>query len=370
MKVTLSLTMVCFFLSLIVSPLVANYKENSTLLGGSKKAEALVHSFIKLAANEFVPVQIAWLYPFLGYAAYNEEAVAQAKVNAKRVLEYLNKHLASRTFLVGDRVTLADICSVSTLIALYKTVFDPEFIAPYKNVTRWFTTCVNQPHFKAVVGTVEFCKKPAVYDAKAVAAAKAAAPAPAAKKEKAPSAPKAKKEEAAEDLEAIAAAESAKPKEKNPLDLLPKSKFVLDEWKRFYSNNDTRPTAVNWFWQNYDPEGYGIWKVDYKYNNELTQVFMSSNLIGGFFQRLESARKYAFGSMLVLGTNGNNKITGYFVLRGTEIPFEVRDSPDYESFQFTKVNDKDPKVREHVNAVFAWDEKIDGLECADGKTFK
>ena len=30
------------------------------------------------------------------------------------------------------------------------------------------------------------------------------------------------------------------PKAKNPLDLLPKSSFNLDEWKRFYSNNETR----------------------------------------------------------------------------------------------------------------------------------
>jgi elongation factor 1-gamma len=75
----------------------------------------------------------------------------------------------------------------------------------------------------------------------------------------------------------------------------------MDEWKRVYSNNDTRPTAINWFWEHFDSEGYSIWRVDYKYNDELTKVFMSSNLIGGFFNRLERARKYAFGSLVVLG---------------------------------------------------------------------
>lgn len=144
----------------------------------------------------------------------------------------------------------------------------------------------------------------------------------------------------------------------------------MDEWKRFYSNNDTRPTAVDWFWKNFDPQGYSIWKCEYKYNDELTQIFMSSNLIGGFFQRLESARKYAFGSMLVLGTAGKSKITGYFVFRGLDVPFEVKDSADYESYKFSKVDHTKPAVRESINAVFAWDEKIDGMPCADGKTFK
>ncbi len=346
---------------------VANYKDNTSLLGANKKEKALVQSLIATSDNEFNPIYTAWLYPIFGYAQYNEAATAQAKVNCKRTLAYFNNHLSTRTFLVGDRVTLADIVITCILMGFYKSVFDPEFIGEFKHVTRWFLTCINQPHFKSVLGEVELTKKAAVYDPKA-AAIKPAEP----KKEKAASATpaKAKKEEPVEDLEALAAAEAAGPKEKNPLDLLPKSSFILDEWKRFYSNNETRPTAVNWFWDKYDPTGYTIYKVDYKYNNELTQVFMSNNLIGGFYQRLERARKYAFGSMVVLGLDGKNEITGYFVFRGAGIPFEVQDTADYESYSFTKVNDKDAKVREDVNAIFAWDEKIRGKPCADGKIFK
>jgi elongation factor 1-gamma len=33
----------------------------------------------------------------------------------------------------------------------------------------------------------------------------------------------------------------------------------------------------------YDPEGYSLWKVTFKYPEELALVFMSSNQIGGFF---------------------------------------------------------------------------------------
>ena len=43
----------------------------------------------------------------------------------------------------------------------------------------------------------------------------------------------------------------------------------------------------------FDKEGYSIWRVDFKYPEELTQVFMSSNQIGGFYSTylLCSARR-------------------------------------------------------------------------------
>merc|ERR1719479_248304 len=84
-------------------------------------------------------------------------------------------------------------------------------------------------------------------------------------------------------------------KKKDPLDELPKGSFDLEEWKRFFSNNDEEE-AVKWFWEHFDAENYSIWKGDYKYNDELTLTFMSCNLIGGMFQRLEKMKKNAFAS--------------------------------------------------------------------------
>jgi elongation factor 1-gamma len=352
--------------------LVANGINGTTLFGKTKKDAALVAQFISVADNEFNPIVAAWIYPILGYFPPNDAAIAKAKADCQRALGALNQHLLTRTFLVSEHVTLADISMVCAMIALFKLVLDPSFVGAYKNVVRWFTTCINQPHFKSVLGTVELCTKMQVPPK--VEKAKTEKPSKEAKKEKAPKKEKtASKEPSAEsleeDLEAIAAAEQ-KPAAKNPLDLLPKSTFVLDEWKRTYSNNDTRPVAIDWFWANYDQTGYSIWKVDYKYNSELTQIFMSSNLVGGFFQRLDRARKYAFGSVLVLGEDKKNVITGHFVFRGHEIPFEVTDAADYDSYSFTRINDQDPAAREAFNACIAWDETIDGKPCADGKVFK
>ncbi len=52
-------------------------------------------------------------------------------------------------------------------------------------------------------------------------------------------------------------------KKKDPLDLLPKGSFDLEEWKRFYSNNDEEASCA-WFWQHFDPQHYSIWRGEYR----------------------------------------------------------------------------------------------------------
>ena len=82
-------------------------------------------------------------------------------------------------------------------------------------------------------------------------------PAPAPKEPKAPKEkaapaepkPKASKSKPKDDDEEEEPLVPAEPKVKNPLDDLPKSAFNLEEWKRQYSNNETRPTALNWFYE-------------------------------------------------------------------------------------------------------------------------
>ena len=57
----------------------------------------------------------------------------------------------------------------------------------------------------------------------------------------------------------------------------------MDEFKREYSNKDTATVALPYFWSHFEKEFYSLWYCEYKYASELTQVFMSSNLIGGLF---------------------------------------------------------------------------------------
>ena len=84
---------------------------------------------------------------------------------------------------------------------------------------------INQPNFKKVVGDVKQTEA-----VPPVASKKPAQPA------KAKEEPKKKAAPAAEAPKPVEEEEAPKPKAKNPLDLLPPSPMVLDEWKRLYSN--------------------------------------------------------------------------------------------------------------------------------------
>lgn len=346
---------------------VAASNVNTTLLGKDKFEAARIQQFIGMADNELIPAQATWIYPILGWIPLNQANTKKAIDDTKRVMNALNQHLKKHTYFVGESITLADITMFTTLLLFYKMVFDPAFRSEYKNVTRWFITCLNQPHFKAVLGQVSLAETVATPDK---APKEAAVSAKKEAKTKAEPKPKSKKKDDDEDEDEDESYKDEAPKGKNPLDLLPPSEFVLDAWKKFYSNNDTRPDAVDWFWKNFDAEGFSIWKVVYKDNNELTKIFMSSNLIGGFFQRLDKARKYAFGAMNVFGQDNKNEISGVFLVRGQEIPAEIQEAADYDSYEWYKLNTDDTNSRELFNAHIANDDIIEGKKFADGKVFK
>jgi len=290
----------------------------------------------------------AWLLPIFEIVPENREATAKAKGDIRKVFGILNQHLATRTFLVNERVTLADIVVAMTVYRLYKIVLDAGFRKGWANVNRWYLTCVNQPEFIKVIGETKLCDKMQVAKAAAPkpAAEKKAEPKPAAKKE-APK-PKPKDDDDDEDEKEKA------PKQANPLDALPKSKLDMDEWKRTYSNEKIREVALPWLWEHFDPEGYSLWVADYKYNDECEKNFMTSNLLGGFIQRLDKLRKYGFGSLLIFGDEPKLQVATAWLFRGKDVPKEMQEVDDYPNYEWRKVDPANEADKKLVEDFFAW----------------
>merc|ERR1711992_96724 len=293
----------------------------------------------------------------------------RAKEDVKAALKCLNDHLLTRTFLVGERLTLADIAVATTMLSLYKQVLDPAFRKPFVNVTRWFTTVVNQPHAQAVLGEVTLCTKMAEFDAKKFAEFSGKGDKKAEQEQKKP---EKKKEEKKKEAEPEAEAEPKVEKKADPFEKMPKGTFDLEEWKRFYSNND-EPESVAWFWEHFDHENYSIWRCDYKYNDELTMVFMSCNLIGGMFQRLDKLNKNAFASVCLFGQNNDSTISGIWVFKGHQLAFELDDNwqIDYASYDWRKLDSKSDECKKLVDQYWKWDgEDEKGRKFNQGKIFK
>ncbi|KAK4215904.1 hypothetical protein QBC37DRAFT_418036 [Rhypophila decipiens] len=341
---------------------VTSQNEKTTLLGKTKQDYASILKWMSFFNSEVLPNMGAWYRPLLGKIPYNKKAVDDASKAALKAISVAETHLKSNTYLVGERITLADLFSVGLISRGFEFFFDKEWRAQYPNVTRWYETVYNQPIYSAVAPKFSLLDTPKLTN---VAPKKAEAP-----KKEAPKKEAAPKPKPAEEEEEAAPAE---PKPKHPLDLLPRATFPLDEWKRQYSNLDT-PVALKWFWENVPFTEYSIWKVKYKYNDELTMTFMSNNLIGGFNNRLEASRKYVFGCASVYGKNNDSIIQGAFVIRGDDYKPVFDVAPDYESYEFEKLDPTKPEDREFVDREWSWDRPItvDGKEYphADGKVFK
>merc|ERR1712142_148803 len=210
---------------------IAYYVANDELRGGSDAAaRAQVVQWMCMADNEILPASCTWVFPTMGIMQYNKTATERAKEDIKAALKTLNDHLLTKTFLVGERLTLADIAVACTMLSLYKQVLDPAFRKPFTNVNRWFTTVVNQPNAKAVLGKVDLCTKMAEFDAKKFAEFSGKGDNKKEKKEKPKQEPKKqpekkkeeKKPEPEEDVPKI------EKKKADPFEKMPKGTFDLE----------------------------------------------------------------------------------------------------------------------------------------------
>lgn len=109
------------------------------------------------------------------------------------------------------------------------------FTKEIPHVERYFWTVVNQQNFSKILGKVKQAKS--ILDVQSKKPTQL-------EKTKANEEPT--KEVNKEEPSLVEKETTPKPKAKNPLDLLPPSKMILDDWKRLYSNTKTnfREVAV------------------------------------------------------------------------------------------------------------------------------
>ncbi|CAO2607791.1 Elongation factor 1-gamma [Lemmus lemmus] len=124
--------------------------------------------------------------------------------------------------------------------------------------------------------------------------------------------------------------------------------------------------------QHFDKDGWSLRYAEYRFPEELTQTFMSCNLITGMFQQLDKLRKNAFARVILFEINNISSISGVWVFRGQELAFPL--SPDwqvdYDSYTWRKL---DPGSEETlVREYFSWEGAFQhvGKAVNQGKIFK
>jgi len=242
------------------------------------------------------------------------ESVQAIKQNVRAVNESL-----TGDWLVGDKVTLADIVLAAGFSLYFQVILDQGFGKAAPKACAWFARVSALPEFVAVFGKIRLAKKSIKPVLKT------------------------------EEKKPKAAAAAAKPKEDmpkkdvNPLEALPPTPFDLFNFKTYYVNVPDK-AVEGWakFMEMVDLEGYAFWFLHYeKVGNEGQIEYQFENLLEGFLQRLDGFRKHAFGKMCMLNAEPNLEMAGCLLIRGQVIPQECIDHPQFEYFRPRKMDMKD-----------------------------
>lgn len=371
------------FESNAIARYVARMRRDTDLAGRTFFESAQVDSWLDFSTTEVELPMSLIVYPILGIAEAREGVAAAAMADLRKALAVLERHLLAHTYLVGETVTLADVSLACALLYPFKLVLDAAARRDFPSVTRWFVTCVNQPAFKAVLGEVTLAEvvqapggaakvsggaaaaaKPEKKEKEAKPAAEAAAAAPKADKKKK------KKDDDDDDDGEDEMAVFQEPKKQDPFAVLPASTMNLDEWKRTYSNSKVDYYAsMTWFWEHLDTAGWTVYKQTYKYDAENKVDWQTSNLIGGFLQRCDEVRKYAFGAMAVLGDKAPFEVCGVWLIRGKELGLKVmlEANPDAEYYDWAVMDTSNAEARKLVADQWCALDKLNGKVIYDSK---
>jgi elongation factor 1-gamma len=374
------------FESNAIARYVARLRKDTELYGRTFYESALIDSWIDFCAHELELPCTMWVYPIIGYMPFNATTYAKAKEHAATALTTLDAHLLDKTYMVGDAVTLADITLASALVYPAKLAMDESFRNRFPNVFRWFDLCVHQPQFVAVIGEVSLA------DSELMPASSGATSSTdhgkKGKKEttkKIVNAPpladkhskkeKTSKKEKGPKIEQLSEPKPEKKKD-HPLKVLDKedpSNFIGDVWKKVFSNNPSEVWKKQ-FWEMFDPKGWSLWVCRFKYNHENEKQFMCANAIGGFVQRSDAVRKWAFGAMFVTGSEQDLpiEISGVWLMRGQSVEHLVEANDDAMCYTWTKIDHTSQEMKDFVADYWAADVDgyLEGKLVTDGKIFK
>ncbi|KAJ6450768.1 glutathione S-transferase C-terminal-like protein [Mycena sanguinolenta] len=208
------------FESVPIARYIATLAPSSSLLGDTKEEAALVDQWIHVMDSEAIydTMQIKYLVKGI-LTPYSKPMHNTFVERQARTLATLEEHISTRTFFVGERITLADIYVATVIQACFSINLDLAARAKIPNLIRHMETIINQPKFAGIYDPTVVLETAPVYIAPTKEKEPKPAPAPA------PAAPRAEKPMPKADDEGDDDGVLEESKVKNPLADLPKSAF-------------------------------------------------------------------------------------------------------------------------------------------------
>ena len=111
-----------------------------------ESTKAQVFQWLFYAINEVKPPVYSWIIEAKGFQRSKSETIS--------IMARINEYLLTRTYLVGERISCADISMVAILLPAVQLI-DATTKSSHRNLMRWINTCINQPEFAKVLGSIK-----------------------------------------------------------------------------------------------------------------------------------------------------------------------------------------------------------------------
>ena len=283
----------CIFESCAIMRYLA--RKGGKLYGNSPAETAIIDQWLEFHNTQVAPLNGNTIYAVFGYTSVTQANYDAAKKELLRALKTVDEHLKKHHFLGGKDLSIADICLIGGVRLYLRLLFDEKARAQIPKVVEWYHRVMEVKEVADFMGKPWLCVKEVLpefqQDAKKEEKKEEKKEAKGDKKEKGDKKkgekkkeepkkkkeePKKKKKEEEEEEEE----DAPPPKKVNPLDVLPKSPFNIDAWKRVFSNSENKAQTLKELWdKDFDYEGYSLWKLKYDKAEgtfSVTQVRVSS----------------------------------------------------------------------------------------------
>lgn len=143
--------------------LVSLHDPSSPLLGSDIRSKALVLKYLSWGTTEFMrPVTVA-ADNILGRSScpYNKRLVDDAVAQINIHVQELEERLIYKTFLVGERITLADLFVATCFYRPFGLLLDSQWRQDHPILMRWFKTVVASPYLSYFFDSFEYATQQA-----------------------------------------------------------------------------------------------------------------------------------------------------------------------------------------------------------------
>lgn len=129
------------------------------LLGKSHFEMSLILQFICNLECELIPAYQKVVYTALGCWPYDASQWQASLKDLLVKLELFDNILSSRTFFVGESVTIVDLLYICIFAPLYTHILEANHRKKLINLTRYYVTMSSQANVIAVLGEMDLCTK-------------------------------------------------------------------------------------------------------------------------------------------------------------------------------------------------------------------